>query len=58
MIPFERYFSELSENPTIIIFDLGSTEFKLWQLHGGGGGVVEHLSTAITSVQLIHCQKF
>ena len=27
-------------------------------LNGGGGGVVEHLSTAITSVQLIRCQKF
>ena len=30
MTPFERSFSELSENHTI--FDIGSTEFKLWHL--------------------------
>ncbi len=27
-------------------------------LNGGGGGVVEHLSTAITSVPLVQCQHF
>ena len=48
MTSFERHFSKLSENHKN--FDFGSTEFKLWQLkiNGGGGGVVEHLSTAIT----------
>ncbi len=51
MIPFERYFCKLSENPKI--FDFGSTEFKFmaverFELNGGGGGVVEHLSIAIT----------
>ncbi len=61
MIPFERYFCKLSENPKI--FDFGSTEFKFmaverFKLNGGGGGVVEHLSIAITWVLLIQCQKF
>ncbi len=48
MIPFERYFSKLSKNPKI--FDFGSTEFaaERYGLNGGGGSVVEHLSTAIT----------
>ena len=30
MTPFERSFSKLSENHKIV--DIGSTEFKLWQL--------------------------
>ncbi len=30
MTPFERYLSKLSENCEII--EIGSTEFKLWQL--------------------------
>ncbi len=29
MTPFELFFSKLSENPKK--FDIGSTEFKLWQ---------------------------
>ena len=42
MTPFELFFSKLSENPKK--FDIGSTEFKLWQLKespiiDGGGGV-------------------
>ena len=49
MTPFELFFSKLSENHRK--FDTGSTEFKLWQLKEyqtiDGGGVVEHLSTAI-----------
>ncbi len=30
MVPFERSFSKLSENQKIV--EIGSTEFKLWQL--------------------------
>ncbi len=63
MIPFERSLSKLSENQKIV--EIGSTEFKLWQLketqkhlNGAEGGVIEHLSTAITLVPLIQCQFF
>ncbi len=34
-IPFERSFSKLSENQKIV--EIGSTEFKLWTINGGGG---------------------
>ncbi len=52
MTPFERSFSKLLENHKIVAF--GFKEFKLWQLKEPPnqikrrGGVVEHLSTAIT----------
>ncbi len=60
VIPFERSLSKLSENHKIV--EIGSTEFKLWQLkqspnHWLNGGGVQHLSTAITLVPLIQCQK-
>ena len=51
MMPFERCVSKLSENN--IIVEIGSTEFKLWQLkriiklRGGGGGELQLISTAI-----------
>ncbi len=61
MTPFELFFSKLSENPKK--FDIGSTEFKLWQPKESPNywierSVVEHLSTALTWVSLIQCQKF
>ncbi len=59
MTPFEFFFSKLSENPKK--FDIGFTEFKLWQLKESpnhGGSVVEYLSTALTLVPLIQCQTF
>ena len=58
MTPFETSHSKLSENHKIV--ETESTEFKLWQLKESnkGGGVVEHLSTAITSVPLVQCKFF
>ena len=51
MMLFERCVSKLSENN--IIVEIGSMEFKLWQLkriiklRGGGGGELQLISTAI-----------
>ena len=51
MMLFERCVSKLSEN--YIIVEIGSTEFKLWQLkriiklREGGGGGLQLISTAI-----------
>ena len=50
MMLFERCVSKLSENN--IIVEIGSTEFKLWQLKRiiklrGGGGELQLISTAI-----------
>ena len=58
-----RSLSKLSENHKIV--EIGSTEFKLWQPKeslnhwlNGGGVAVEHLSTAVTLVPLVQCQKY
>ena len=51
MMLFKRCVSKLSENN--IIVEIGSTEFKLWQLkriiklRGGGGRELQLISTAI-----------
>ena len=60
------YLSNINFDDTIwkgafIIVDIGSTEFKLWQLkectnHDNGEGVAVYLSTAITLVPLTQCK--
>ena len=57
MMPFERCVSKFSEN--YIIVEIGSTEFKLWQLKNNyyleGGGLFQQ---PLTLVPLIEYQKF
>ncbi len=54
MTPFERSFSKLSENHKIV--EMGSTEFKLWQLKESPNHCLEAIVG--TSNNYLYCRLF